>query len=48
MCIFDEVHYLMLYAIHLPMGYLHTKNEMIAVNIVEVIERTQIRLQADR
>ena len=38
----------MLYAIHLPMGYLRTKNEMIAVSIVEVIERTQIRLQADR
>ena len=35
----------MLYTTHLlPRGYNHTKNEMIPVNIVEVIERTQIRL----
>ena len=33
----------MSYATHLPRGYFHTKNEMIAVNIVEVIEQTQIR-----
>ena len=30
----------MLYTTHLfPCGYFHTKTEMIAVNIVEVIER---------
>ena len=32
----------------LPGGYFHTKNEMIAVNIVEVIELTEIGLQTDR
>ena len=35
-----------IYVTHiLPRGYFHAKNEMIAVNIVEVIERTQIHQQ---
>ena len=39
----------MLYTTHLlPSGYFHTKNEMIAVNIVEAIEWTRIRLHMDR
>ena len=39
----------MLYATHLlPRGYFHTKDWMISVKIVEVIERTRIRLQMDR
>ena len=39
----------MSYIIHfLPAGYFHTKNEMIAVNIVEVIEQKLIHLQTDR
>ena len=43
----NEVQYLMLYITHLPRGYFHTKNEMIMVNIVEITEHTQIRLQTD-
>ena len=39
----------MLYATHLlPSGYFRTKNEMIAVNFVEVFERTGISLKTDR
>ena len=38
----------MLYMAHLlPRGYFHTKNEVIMVNIVEVIEWTWIRRQRD-
>ena len=38
----------MLHATHLlPRGYFHTKNEMIAVNIVKVIEQTWIHRQTD-
>ena len=39
----------MLYATQLlPRGYLHTPNDMILVNIMEVIEWTWIGLQLDR
>ena len=48
MRISNEVQLLMLYAAHLlPKGYYHTKNEILAVNILDVIERTRIRLQTD-
>ena len=30
------------------MGYFHAKNEMIAVNIMEVVENTGFCLQTDR
>ena len=48
MCTFNEIELQMFHVTHLlPRGYLHNKNEMIAVNIVEVTEQTQIHLQTD-
>ena len=45
----NYVHIYSEYVAHLlPRGYFHTKYEMIAVNIVKVIEWTQICLQMDR
>ena len=48
MHLFNEIHLLMLFVTHiLAGGYFHTKNEMLAVNIVEGIKRIRIRRTTD-